>query len=216
MLKELLKDHNLYHSEFQQDYFITGLSGGTVWGMYKQALRELYRRFRGLREIYFDREKLKIEIEEQAETASNVEDYFKAKLAGVEYRRKIAQMEEVERNIQDTEKEFKRFYQQAVYLKQQLGNLNDERKRQLERETQLFKIKEMMAIDAITRGALNNITCERIHALPLNTRKQLLKEYKNGVILNWYENREDLKLDYDSIKADECLLEITKNMKELN
>jgi hypothetical protein len=209
MLKELLKDHQLYHSEFQQDYYITGLSGGTLWGMYKQAIRELYKRTRGLREAYCDREKLVIEIEEQKDIAGNSKNEYKARYAAVEYKRKSMQMEEINRVIEDTEREFKRFYQQAIYLNGELGELTDERKKQLEEETQLFKVKEMIAIDYSTRRILSNITYERINALPKKLRNEILDDIKDGKIITWYENRDDFEFDYNGIKTDNCLLELS-------
>ena len=60
----LLKDHQTGMSDFQDDYLVTAKSGGTAYGQYKQALRETYRRFRGLRElIYGDRGRKMLDIE---------------------------------------------------------------------------------------------------------------------------------------------------------
>ena len=61
-LQDLLQDHQLFHSQFQQDYFITLKAGGTLYGQYKQALRELYKRFRGLRETICDKRIAEIKI----------------------------------------------------------------------------------------------------------------------------------------------------------
>ena len=86
-LRELLDDHQTGHSEFQDDYLITWRHGGTIYGQYKQALRELYRRFRGLRELSCDREKLQIEIRQAEEKAQCCRAY-KGQLAKVEFKRK--------------------------------------------------------------------------------------------------------------------------------
>jgi hypothetical protein len=214
MLKELLNDHQLFHSEFQQDYFITGLSGKTLWGMYKQSLRELYKRTRGLRESYCDREKLEVEIEQQYEIANKKKDYYKAKFAAIEYKRKTMQLEELNRVIKDTEREFKRFYQQALSLKEKLGELTEDKKKELEEETQIFKIKEMICIDLRTRGMLSNVSYERINAVPYKIKKKILDDISSGNILKWYEDREDIPLDYNK-KVNICL-NVSKEVKKIN
>lgn len=63
-LRALLKDHQDGHSDFQADYFITLRAGGTPYGCYKQALRELSKRCRGLRELHIQRKLLLLEITE--------------------------------------------------------------------------------------------------------------------------------------------------------
>ena len=71
-LKELLQDHQTGMSDFQDDYLVTARAGGTVYGQYKQSLRELYKRFRGLRELVYGeggQKLLDIEIEELQEEA---------------------------------------------------------------------------------------------------------------------------------------------------
>jgi len=66
-LKNLLDDHQTGMSQFQDDYFVTTRAGGTLYGQYKQSLRELYKRFRGLRELTCNQERLSIDIEELKE-----------------------------------------------------------------------------------------------------------------------------------------------------
>ena len=186
MLKELLKDHQLFHSEFQQDYYITTKAGGTMYGQYKQALRELYKRIRGLREAYCDREKLEVEIAEQ-KFLSESNDNFKRRYAEIEHKRKVMQREEINRLINDTERECKRFYQQACYLKKEIGELTDEKRRKLDEEMHIYKLKEMFILDKTCLGRLSKTTYEFLHALPYKKRQQLLLEMKNENFVNWYE-----------------------------
>ena len=40
-ISELLVDHQEFHSDLQMESFITLRAGGTLYGCYKQALREL-------------------------------------------------------------------------------------------------------------------------------------------------------------------------------
>ncbi len=212
MLQDLLKDHKLYHSEFQQDYFITGRSGGTQYGQYMQALRELYKRVRGLREAYCDREKLQLEIEEKAEE-SNSEDRFKKGYAEIEYKRKSMQMEEIERSIHDTEVEFKRFYQQAVFLKEKIGELTDEKRRELDYDMWVYKVKEAAAIDFITVGRLSANTYELITSFPWKERIELIKKFRgeNEIkqLIQWYETRDEgFEIEDKPLDVQKCISEI--------
>jgi DNA repair ATPase RecN len=114
-IDELIKDHQLYHSEFQQDYFITMRSGGTQYGQYKQALRELYKRFRGLKGLYAERDLLEVEIDELEEKILNEDEYnkFEQRRNKINFDKKSLDMIEMLKNIDETEREFKRFYQQS-------------------------------------------------------------------------------------------------------
>lgn len=191
-LKELLDLHQLYHSKLQQDYFITSKAGGTKYGCLKQALRELYKRFRGLRETTCDQEKLKVEIDKQKYLMENSEDEFERRFAEIEYRRKIMQMEESERVLKETKREFTRFYEQASYLKEQLGKLTPEKIEKLDAEMWEHRIKEMAAIDYVSTGRLRNNTFELLHSLPKNMKLKLLEQVKNGAeLVEWYENKKE-------------------------
>ena len=192
-LQELLKDHRLYHSEFQQDYFITTRSGGTVYGQYKQALREVYKRFRGLKGLYHERDMAKVDIDE-------LKYNFKhGTYAGFEHRRKTLELDKKEldmiemlKNVEDTEREFKRFYQQCVSLKQALPELTDEVRNKLDKEMWLHKLKEICAVDFISSGRLKNTTVELINSMPVETRKPLLEEVKDhSKLIEWYDNKDE-------------------------
>ena len=186
-LKELFADHQIHHSEFQQDYFITSKSGGTEYGMYKQALRELHKRYRGLKGLYAEKELLQVDIDE-LEVEVNGE--FEARRQKIKHTQKIMHMEELNLNISETEREFKRFYQQAVALKESIGELSADKRKKLEREMWGYKLKEQAAIDYISTGLLSKSTIENIMAFPLISRKCLLSDIKKSdKLISWYENR---------------------------
>jgi len=187
-LQELLKDHQLYHSEFQQDYLITVRAGGTTYGMYKQALRELYKRYRGLKELYGSKELLQVDIDELA--AKKTEDKFEARRNKINHAQKVMSMEELDKNIEDTEREFKRFYSQAAALKAQIGDLTEEKRNALDRDMWQFKLKEMAAIDILTTGHLGNVTYEMITAAPVEMRKKVLELCGDKAkLIDWYESK---------------------------
>lgn len=194
-LKELLDDHQTGMSEFQDDYFVTARAGGTLYGQYKQSLREVYKRFRGLRETLCDREKLQIETEQQKHISESCKDEFEARLAEVEYKRKSLQMEETERLLKDTKREFLRFYSQASYLKKQIGPMDDKKRAELDRDMWVFKLKEMAAIDFVTQGRLGRSTYEFVNSVPKEIRDKALPEIRDHQnLLTWYETKDEFHI----------------------
>jgi hypothetical protein len=189
-LKELLDDHQTGMSQFQDDNLVTVRAGGTLYGQYKQALRELYKRFRGLRESTCERERLVIDIEELSEKILDCEGFEKRR-AEVDYKHKVMLMEEANRAIMDTRREFTRFYQQAAYLKDQLGELTPEKRHKLDIEMWEFRIKEMAVIDWITNGRLRNSTYEFLQATPPEMKLRLVESLRDqNNTIEWYENKE--------------------------
>jgi len=189
-LKELLDDHQTGMSQFQDDNLVTVRAGGTLYGQYKQALRELYKRFRGLRESTCERERLVIDIEELSEKILDCEGFEKRR-SEVDYKHKVMLMEEANRAIMDTRREFTRFYQQAAYLKDQLGELTPEKRHKLDIEMWEFRIKEMAVIDWITNGRLRNSTYEFLQATPPEMKLRLVESLRDqNNTIEWYENKE--------------------------
>ena len=206
-LSELLKDHQMFHSEFQQDNLITKRAGGTLYGQYKQSLRELYKRTRGLREDWYQLEKtknkikqleakekkLKYEIKQFEYKNLDKHNYLndieieelKTKLEKVQLDIKHRQMtlEEQERSKHETFRELKRFYAQADWLKTQLeekyGILTDEVKNKLDVDMWMYRIREMIAIDMVYNGRLLNTTYEFLVALPIELKSEIFKILQN-------------------------------------
>lgn len=189
-LQDLFNDHQLYHSEFQMDALITVRAGGTVYGQYKQALRELYKRYRGLKQLYSELALSEVDIDELK--SKYTVDPFEKRRNQINLNTKILNLDEAKKNIEDTEREFKRFYAQAASLKEIIGDLDDEKRDQLDKDMWIFKMKEMAAVDFITTGRLLNNTIEFIAASPIEMRKELLNSIrpdKQGSLIDWFETK---------------------------
>ena len=198
-LKTLLDDHQTGMSQFQDDYLVTTRAGGTLYGQYKQSLRELYKRFRGLRELTSNNARLQIDIEElEWKIKTEQEKDFKLKRLEVDYKEKVMLMEESQRAISDTKREFMRFYQQAAHLKEKIGDLTDEKRHKLDMEMWEFKIKEMAVIDWISSGRLRNSTFEFLHSCPKEMKTRIAQELQNqNKLIEWYDNKEELHIPED-------------------
>ncbi len=199
-LGRLLTDHQTGMSDFQDDYLVTARAGGTVYGQYKQSLRELYKRFRGLRELVYgengqklsDIEVRKLEKKLQAE---DLDDLDREELE-IKLKHKYLIAEEGERAVNDTYREFIRFYQQAELLKEKVGELTPVRRRKLETEMWTYRVKEMAAIDYLTQGRLSTRTIEFVSVLPKEVRPDMynlvFNQENHDRLINDYVNREDI------------------------
>ena len=206
-LDELFSDHQLYHSDFQMDHLITIRAGGTVYGQYKQALRELYKRYRGLKGLYSERELLQVDIDELDEKATD--NRFEARRNDINRKTKLMNAQEMDKNIEETEREFKRFYAQAAALKEQVGELTPERRDALDRDMWDFKIREMAAVDYLTTGRLGVNTVEFIGSLPSEMRQGVLEQIspaKQVALIEWFETKNPSAVALPETQADIKLL----------
>ena len=179
MLKKLLDDHILYMSEFQHDYLVTGRSGGTLYGQYKQSLRELYSRIHSLRELYCDHELIKIDIEETEHDLSTLEEGFERRRKDIEHKRQNMRMEGLERNIAETERETTSFYNQAIKLKRLVGEITPEIRNQHEKELWEFTCKRDAATDMMANGRISKNHLEFAMSFDGEERDRVFELFKN-------------------------------------
>ena len=189
-LDQLLQDNQTGHSTLQQDYFITVRSGGTKYGMYKQALRELYKRWRGLKDIYTAKQLAQVDIDElESKIACDYANIFDKKRDVINLNKKKVDMNETDKVISETEREFQRFYQQACALKTEIGELTEEKRNKLDIEMWQYKIKEMAALDYISTGRISKNVSELIMCIPSDMRQDILIEIKQPEkLIQWIEN----------------------------
>lgn len=210
--KQFFDDHQLYHSEFQMDNFITSKAGGgTVYGQYKQSLRELFKRYRGLKELETTKALLQVDIDE-LESQRSWFNVFARRRNAINLVQKLMSMEDLEKNIQDTKREFDHFYRQAFSLKEVIGPLTPDVRNKLDSEMWIHNLKCMAAIDYICKGRLGDNTLTSIMSLPLSDRMPLLREIKedHNKLIQWYENSSSVCCDR-KIGAEDTkdLLEVT-------
>ena len=194
-LNELLADHEMYHSRLQQDYFITARDYSTPYGCYKQSLREVHSRVASLKATYFEIEKLKIDIMETESLLSTPQQSnFRTMRLELDLKQKNSKLHDCLEQFNGQAQEFMRFYQQADYLKQQIGELSPERKDQLDREMWEARIKEIAAYDYITTGKLSKTVLELSFCLPANMKVPLMKSLQNAdELVAWLENKQSIE-----------------------
>lgn len=188
LLDDLLTDHQFFHSNLQMDSFITIRAGGTLYGCYKQALRELQTRTTALRSHRATRLLLAIEIEEHDGGDSRRDRIHRAT--------KRDALAECDRVITDTLREFARFYGQADALRKALARsgvkfpLDNDTRDRLDREMWAHQIKCRAAVEFLSSNGLQNSTIELFQALPGLMRQELANEIfgegNQKRLIHWY------------------------------
>jgi len=215
-INSLLEHHVIYHSDFQIDNFITRKAGGTQYGQFKQSLRELYKRVRGLKQLYAEREFLKIDIDELKYDLENKKDdnQFENRRNAIKLQQKILSQEDLERNVHHTEREMKRFYAQAKVLKDALGDLSTERVKLLDEEMYVHAALRSAALSYATGRSVDGNTMEMIHSMPPARRLEVTNKLSEPPkLVEWYKSYDEAlpKLDENILEmdmAEEKLLEL--------
>lgn len=174
-LYEMLADHRIYHDDVQIDRFILATPGRRPWGVYKQGLRELYRRWRGLKELYLERERASLRLRRlRSRSWLPIRRGNRTlTIAAIEL-----SLEDLERNICDTEREFRRIYAWCDELKQRIGPLTPERRAELERDQWEYELTIRARLDAVTLGGISRATLESICALPATVADRIIEQAK--------------------------------------
>jgi hypothetical protein len=173
-IADLLQDHQFFHSDLQMDSFITIRAGGTLYGCYKQALRELQTRVSAMRTHTSAVAILEIEIEEHEQADSK-----RDRIHAVTKRRAL---QETRRLIQDSLRELGRFYGQAVAIRESFQAkgiefpLDAETRHLLDCEMWTHQLKCRAVTDLLSVGHIQATTLELLQALPLDWRQSMRKE----------------------------------------
>lgn len=195
-LKDLLQYHVGTHTEFQQDHFITGRASRTVYGQFKQALRELSKRVRGNIDFGYTVESLDIDVMElsarvTAKKHPNSYDLIRDELT---LKKKKRDLEQAKLSLLDNKRELVRFWQQACVLMEKLeveGPLTLDRLRDLDENMWRERAKEMMAIDFMVNDRMSRQTLELIMCMPAYQRKLLIQLTKDiPGLIEWFENED--------------------------
>lgn len=191
-IKHMMQDHQSGHSDLQIDHFIVSKGNWTPYGRYKQCLREIASRHNAL-----------LEMREEAELA--VLDLDDAKLAlerealgtPAAVRKRVAcdrqrrRLESIHRTVATQQRELDRLVALATDLKQQVGELTDDRRAELDAELWSVRVRAMVALDMFTSGHLSQSTAELLIALPVEIRQPILQSAKNaeatGELFDWLE-----------------------------
>jgi hypothetical protein len=180
MINELLEDHRTGQDATQLGSFVLG--GRTAWGTYKKAIRELYKRIRGLRQMITAHDLLLIDMEEAQDRIAS-DDERDSRRAAIELRAMSGQLEESERNIRDTKREAALCCRVANELKNEFGEITEERRSELDREEWRWWHLKRAAISKLTTGRVDDVTLKNLISLPISERDEWLSVIKDDKAL---------------------------------
>lgn len=187
-LDTVLSDHRTGQDATQLGSFVLG--GRTEYGTYKQAVRELYKRIRGLRQMITDRDVLLLDIEDKKEEIETLEGRDKQR-AELKLRSMYGQLEEAERGIVDTKREAALFYREAALIKSKIGELTEEKRADLDREEWKWWHLKRAAMDKLTSGRVSEVVLKNLISLPISERQEWLSVIKDDqALINLLETSE--------------------------
>lgn len=193
-------DHESGHSEYQMDRFITCQAGGTVYGMYLQALRELFSRHDVLVDRYFARAEMELDsdLTDAPATAHDPTENARAELRRA---RKRVSMQRLNESITATEREFARFYSQAVALRERLGDSLTSDRESLEREYWIDRLESSAAVDVLCTGRIGAGTREAIRNMNPADRGAVCASVlcQETLVNRWLEHR---PIDIEALVAE--------------
>ena len=211
MLEELKKDFEMFHSSIQIKDFILLKNGETEWGVYKQALRELTSREQSIRSMYASIAKTKIDLEEIQDKLSRVaipdKDSFQNRRLRIQEAELIYSIKDAEAALKDVEREFSIFYNVAIQLKQKLGEITKERRKQLDRDYWVTHTKLMIARDFRNQHHLSAETVKMIEAFSAVEKNEILnflgpvmsgKEGALKKMLEWEAQTRNIQIDVET------------------
>ncbi len=194
-LQALLADHQCFHSDLQIDRFILAKEGGTPYGCYKQALRELSKRYGALKSLLLDRAILQVDIDQTR--------------SGLRLAQHKMRMDGLERTLKDTCREFARFYAHAKTLKAQIGELTPEKRAELDEEMWEHHLKSQMALDLLSVGHIRGETIATVQTMPEDFRQAVrdvldVKEgdrCKQHELVGWYLDQKPVVVEQKELMA---------------
>ncbi len=196
-LNSMLSDFQRFHDNLQIDSFITVRNGGTPWGQYKQALRELEKRYRNLKYYHVDIQESLLNIEDLESKYQAAPEKFDVRRVRIKIARERMALEEKESVLLDCEREFERFFAQCCALKEVLGEITPEKRRSLDIEYWKFRLKMSAAVELLTARMLSKNTIEAITSLPDEIRNELLADIaKRKELTDWFETANVPMPDY--------------------
>jgi len=199
-LINLLQDHEIFHSEFQIKHMIIARAGGTIYGAYKQSLRELWQRVRGLNSM------VRVVDSDHSSCADRISENTGHDSLGLVCCGSLETLP----MFRDTLREAVVFYRLAKTFRTQLGDLDHKKRSQLECELWSHRVRCAIAVDYISSGRISSSTIELLQSLPLEMRRPLLDEILNPSnhesIVNWFltYSLEIPPLVHENTEAETC------------
>ena len=185
MPSRVLMDYEPFHSSFQIRQFIVFRTGVTLYGAYKQVVREIWARLNGLYGTLGD---LRLAKPRFALSPPSSPTSWQSKSQDVppvgfaEFEQFVA--------LKDTCRELTILLAYATTIRRRLGNLSRHRVWELEADYWVCRTKLTVARDIIHGGRLGPDTIELVHSMPGRYREEITNTLATasgvGRLIDWY------------------------------
>ena len=171
IVETLLKDHESRHSDFQIENFIIKKQGD-AWAQYKQCLREISSRH----------ESITGKENRARDISAGIKKSVRFKLWRFLNRKRFAgngsgpEIKSADGNTKDLKAELACLLKIAQKLKEEIGEVTEEKRYQLETKSWAAKGLKMAAIDLMASGRISNQTYDFLFALPKDSMVDIIKE----------------------------------------
>lgn len=169
MSSELLDGYEERHSDFQMWRFIVGLSGVTAYGMFDQAQRELAVRTEVLRSAMLNLEAVNIRTARVCSPWRRALAWirpFGRRILALQVARVAMERESIVQSLANTKREAIEFERIIRELKEQVGELTPERRKELDEQMWLEKTAQQVALEALSTDTLSVSTLQILTTAP--------------------------------------------------
>lgn len=207
-ISELLKDCYSGHDDTQISSFMIIKNGGTTWGCYKQALRELAARVSTLRKSW-------INIQRANRTLDKTTD-------DLEYLSLELELATLYEHTNTVKREASKIYAIASFLKDQIGELTSKKVKELDQELWMHRIKVNAVQDILDKARLSASTRSMIQSLPRAFKAELHEALLDPEkLVEWFmaydvEIPELENVSEDALKEINYVTDLDKSFKRLS
>jgi hypothetical protein len=167
---DVLADYEPFHSRFQLLHLVIVRNGLTIYGSYKQALREIASRLPSIAEE--SQKLLRMRLDDGKHNLDRI----------------IEQLEYV--TFKDRVRELAYLVGLATAMKKLIGELTPEKRLLYEEQYWLDYVCSSVARELIADGRISSQTVDLIHAMPIRQRQEILAKLKDPVgqqsLVHWY------------------------------
>jgi hypothetical protein len=205
-LERLMRDYNESYGTFQLGRMIVARAGGTQYGIYRQALRELNTRIETLKGLYLEEEELLVDMSECVEKRSDTSiSQYDMEREAIKVKRCQLRTHTLKRKIERKVDEVKHLFNVAKKMKGILGEITPERRDRLETELSIYHIKRCAIFEMQAFGKLSYGSVESIFSLDSVDRMQLTEVLKSPETMKEFllEGCDDPPAVQDSLTDDE-------------
>lgn len=207
-----IPEAELGHTPFQIDHFILRRGNWTPWGEYRQCVREIRRRRRGVVQLDDEIHAVLLDLADARGTWC-FRERSRARRT-IRVRGLLEKVRELERAQSNERRELAHFEARARALRAELGELSQQRREDLEREAWLVRIRIMVASDLARTHTVANETLMHVLCLDPPERTAIfrdmeetlvaLREQRPAPLLGWLETYDAPRLPSPDDLARRC------------